>query len=244
MVCATMSESRRAIHGLRNPAVRRLAQGAGVPLLTGVLRLYWRTCRVSVVVGEAQLDALEQRGGPIVFCFWHQRQLFTIRYLLQRYGDAGRLAFLVSPSRDGDLAAGIVQRLGGRAIRGSPNRTGAQALRALYLSVAQERLMPVLTPDGSDGPARVFKPGAAMLARLAGAAIVPMSYAARSAWFLPSWCRFMVPRPFTRVALAIGSPVELERGASLSGIEPALLERLATALNAAEAAAEAALEQT
>jgi lysophospholipid acyltransferase (LPLAT)-like uncharacterized protein len=96
-----------------------------VPLLALVLRAYWRSCRIEAVLGAHHLEALEAEGCPMIFCFWHQRQLFTIRYLLERYGDSERLAFLVSPSKDGELGARLVQRLGGRSIRGSANRTGA-----------------------------------------------------------------------------------------------------------------------
>ncbi len=223
------------------PWPRRLLLSAGPPVLAGLLRAYWRSCRVVSVTGAERLDALEAEGRPLIFCFWHQRQLFTIRYLLERYGDSGCLAFLVSPSKDGELGARVVRRLGAHAIRGSANRTGAQALRDLYLSVSRERLMPVLTPDGSQGPARVFKPGAVMLARLSGAAIVPMSYAASSAWHLRSWCRFMVPRPFARVAVAVGEPVRFERGMPFGTVEPEVLEALAASLDAAEREARAVL---
>lgn len=220
---------------------RRLLNAAAPPVLSAVLRVYWRSCRIVAVEGAQHLDALEAEGRPMIFCFWHQRQLFTVRYLLTRYGGSGRLAFLVSPSKDGELGARLVHRLGARAIRGSANRTGAQALRDLYLSVSREGLWPILTPDGSQGPAGVFKPGAVMLARLAGAAIVPMSYAARGAWFLPTWCRFMVPRPFTRVAVAVGEPIHLERRAAFGEVDPGLLDRLGRALDTARQRAEAAL---
>jgi lysophospholipid acyltransferase (LPLAT)-like uncharacterized protein len=240
----TGDESKTAVSVARFSTGRRLLHALGPPVLDGLLRVYWRSCRVMRVTGVEHLDALEAEERPLIFCFWHQRQLFTIRYLLQRYGDSGRLAFLVSPSKDGELGARLVQRLGGRAIRGSANRTGAQALRDLYLSVARDRLMPVLTPDGSQCPARVFKPGAVMLARLSGAAIVPMSYAARRAWYARSWCRFMIPKPFTRVAVAVGEPLRCERGRPFGEVDPALLERLGRALDEAQHQAEAALGQT
>jgi lysophospholipid acyltransferase (LPLAT)-like uncharacterized protein len=33
-------------------------------------------------------------------------------------------------------------------------------------------------------------------------------------WSLPSWDRTQIPKPFTRVALVVGAPIEVETAAS------------------------------
>jgi lysophospholipid acyltransferase (LPLAT)-like uncharacterized protein len=81
-----------------------------------------------------------------------------------------------------------------------------------------------------------------MLAQLSGAPLVPMSYAARRAWYLDSWDRFMIPKPFTRVAIAIGRPRYVERSGKLGGTG-SMQEQMEAELNRLGREAEAALER-
>jgi lysophospholipid acyltransferase (LPLAT)-like uncharacterized protein len=69
-----------------------------------------------------------------------------------------------------------------------------------------------LTPDGPRGPAKSFAPGALIVAQRTGAAIIPATVVARSAWRLKSWDRFMIPRPFTRVVISYGAPAHVQAG--------------------------------
>ena len=63
--------------------------------------------------------------------------------------------------------------------------------------------------DGPRGPARRVKPGLVLLARRAGAAIIPVYPASRRRWEARSWDRFQVPLPFTRVLIRIDPPIEV-----------------------------------
>jgi lysophospholipid acyltransferase (LPLAT)-like uncharacterized protein len=54
-----------------------------------------------------------------------------------------------------------------------------------------------------------------MLAQLSGRPLLPMAYAASRAWFF-GWDKFVLPWPFSRVAIAIGAPVWIDRGVSLA----------------------------
>ncbi len=49
-----------------------------------------------------------------------------------------------------------------------------------------------------------------MLAQISGRPMLPMAYAASSAW-LVAWDKFVIPRPFARIAIAIGEPVTVAR---------------------------------
>ena len=104
------------------------------PLIALIIRLFWMTCRLRII-GEENLDALADKDKPIIPCHWHQRQLFCGYYLLRRLGKRFKMGYLVSPSRDGELVARTLRYLGGRPIRGSATRTGAQAMRNLYRAV-------------------------------------------------------------------------------------------------------------
>jgi len=84
----------------------------------------------------------------------------------------------------------------------------------------RDNVSPVITPDGPRGPRFKFKPGALLLAQMSGRPILPMSYAASRAWLI-KWDRFVIPMPFSRIALAIGPPCYVPRVT-----DAALLERL------------------
>ena len=77
-----------------------------------------------------------------------------------------------------------------------------------------------ITPDGPRGPAEHLKPGLVYLASRTGLPVVPVAAAARRSWTLRSWDRFRIPRPFTRVVVAYGDPIEVPPGIEGEALEP------------------------
>ncbi len=152
------------------------------------------------------------------------------------------MGVLISPSVDGEIPAWIATRLGAYVIRGSSTRTGARALRDYYQLLVQDGVSPVITPDGPTGPRFIFKPGALMLAQLSGRPLLPMAYAASRAWFF-GWDKFVLPRPFSRIAIAIGEPVYVDAGTALSNpvVMRELQHRMQSELHAQFRRARAAL---
>jgi lysophospholipid acyltransferase (LPLAT)-like uncharacterized protein len=104
----------------------------------------------------------------------------------------------------------MVRRLGAAVIRGSSTHTGARALRDYYQALVRDNVSPIITPDGPRGPRFKFKAGAVLLAQMSGRPMLPMSYAASRAWFI-QWDRFVIPKPFSRIAIAIGKPCYVPR---------------------------------
>ncbi len=147
-------------------------------------------------------------------CYWHQHELFCGRWLQLQIRRGLKVGVLISPSVDGEIPAWIATRLGAQVIRGSSTRTGARALRDYYQLLVQDGVSPVITPDGPTGPRFIFKPGALMLAQLSGRPLLPMAYAASRAWFF-GWDKFVLPRPFSRIAIAIGEPVYVDSSITL-----------------------------
>ena len=73
-------------------------------------------------------------------------------------------------------------------------------------------------PDGPRGPAHVVQPGTVMLAKLAGAPIVPLAYAASRCWRVRAWDRLVVPKPFARAVVTVGAPIEVPAGTPNDGL--------------------------
>jgi lysophospholipid acyltransferase (LPLAT)-like uncharacterized protein len=84
----------------------------------------------------------------------------------------------------------------------------------------------------------VVKPGIVAAAQHTGAAIIPVGTAASHAWRARSWDAFLVPRPFARVRVVYGPPLQAAPGRSE---RDRLVADLAQALDAATAEAESLL---
>ena len=95
------------------------------------------------------------------------------------------------------------------------------------------------TLDGPRGPARVAQPGAVFLAGATGYPILPFHFEASRFWEMNSWDRTQVPKPFSRVALAIGAPLHVT-GTAKDTIDAARID-LERALGVLEAAAKDAV---
>ncbi len=208
-----------------------------LPLGLALIRIVWGWCRVERIGGAEHIAAALQRAPAFIPVYWHQHQLFCVKYLLEQRSAGVRLGFLISPSVDGDVGALLVRRLGGVVIRGSSSHTGARALRDYYQAISQDGVSPAITPDGPRGPPRNFKPGAILLAQLSQRPIIPLCFAASRAWLI-QWDRFVIPMPFARIAIAVGEPVYVPKrldAAGLAGLQADLALRLRDLFAAAKA---------
>lgn len=178
-----------------SPRQTRLLAGP----LTLLLRSLGRTWRIQTSgPGQGRLDA------GVIDTIWHGRAL---PYLyLRRFQNC---VAMVSEHRDGQLIAEVIERLGGKTVRGSSTRGGARA----YLSMLRhmQDLPWVITPDGPRGPRGVAQEGVIKLASDTGRIIQPHGFACVAARELNSWDRFMIPRPFTRISWYRGEPLPVPR---------------------------------
>jgi lysophospholipid acyltransferase (LPLAT)-like uncharacterized protein len=224
--------------GRRMTPARRLLYAIAVPLAVGLIRAWWRLCRVVRIEGLAHLEEALARAPSLVPCYWHQHQLYCGKFLVEQRARGLTPGWLISPSVDGELGAMMVRRFGGAVIRGSSTHTGARALRDYYQALVRENVSPVITPDGPRGPRFKFKPGALLLAQMSGRPILPMSYAASRAWLI-KWDRFVIPLPFSRIVIAIGAPRYVPRvtdAATLERLQGEMEEELRTLFGAAQKA--------
>jgi lysophospholipid acyltransferase (LPLAT)-like uncharacterized protein len=202
----------------RMTLARRVGYALAVPLALTIIRLWWASCRVRRVLGAEHLEAALEKATSLVPCYWHQHQLFCSKYLLEQRTRGLMPGWLISPSVDGEFGAMMVRRVGARVIRGSSTHTGARALRDYYQALVHEGISPVITPDGPRGPRFKFKPGAILLSQLSGRPIVPLAYAASRAWRI-KWDKFVIPWPFSRIVIAVGTPRYVPKGTDAAAVE-------------------------
>jgi lysophospholipid acyltransferase (LPLAT)-like uncharacterized protein len=188
---------------------RRLLYRVGLPIASALTTLFWRTYRIREVIGEAAFDAAIREHGALIPCYWHQHLMLCVPYLLGKRKEGIKLGFLISPSVDGEAPAMFARRLGGHVVRGSATNTGARALRDFYQAIAKEGISPMIASDGPHGPRYQFKSGALLLSQLSRKPVIPIAYAAKHCWRLHrTWDHFVLPRPFTRVVVAVGAPYQ------------------------------------
>jgi lysophospholipid acyltransferase (LPLAT)-like uncharacterized protein len=177
-----------------------------------IIRFFWATCRIVRVEGMAHVERHLVGGKPAVICYWHRHQLIAWRFVTRLFDRGLRVGWLISASVDGEAISEVARRMGGGLVfRGSTTSKGAEALRSICKAIVRDGVSPVVTPDGPYGPRSVFKPGIVKIAQLSGAPLVPVSWYANHAWVLKTWDRFVIPRPFCRVVMAVGEGIAVPR---------------------------------
>jgi len=189
---------------------RRVLFSIATPIIVGFLKLAWLTYRFRLDEDE-RFTELAKRNEPVVLTFWHEGIMTVGWYVARLLKQGVRVTILISPSADGELGTMILASFGSRAIRGSARRSGAAALRGLNRGILKDRQSPAIAVDGSKGPRRICKPGAIMVARMAGVPIIPIGFAARRRWQAPTWDRHVVPYPGSKIAITVGEPLVVER---------------------------------
>lgn len=183
----------------------------------GLIRCLFATVRAEIRDRERVLGAIG--GGPAIYCFWHNRILGIAAAFLSGYpADRKGVVVLTSPSRDGEILAGIMGGLGMGAVRGSSSRRGARALRELIDVIKAGRDVAV-TPDGPRGPRYSLGPGVVLLAQATRAPIVPVSASFSRAKRMKTWDGFIIPLPFSKISVTVSEPVHVPPGLNEAGFE-------------------------
>lgn len=175
-----------------------------------LIRAYSWTFRLHVENDKPWLEYLKN-GGRVLLCCWHQQFFAAIRHF-KTYA-IYHPSLMISQSKDGDLIAGIAEKSGWHAVRGSSSRDGRRSLKEMIGYLKHSGLAAHVV-DGPRGPAGVIKAGVVSLARATEAVVVPVYVTSDRAWYFKSWDRFMLPKPFARVTLRFGEMLDLTSGIS------------------------------
>ncbi len=170
------------------------------------------------VEGLEHYEGIVQGGRQPVMAFWHGRILAATYYFRRR-----SIVVITSENFDGEWIARIIERFGYRTARGSTSRGARKALLNLRRQMAEGRPTGFAV-DGPRGPAHRVQPGAVWLAKATGNPLLPFHIEAARYWTMSSWDRTQVPRPFSRMALVVGAPIEVSPDADGTLVEAKRLE--------------------
>src|SRR5512135_3143280 len=143
---------------------------------------------------------LRDLGVPYVYTLWHGRMVLCILAHLHE-----QIVTMASRSKDGEVIARWLVRNGYIPVRGSTRKGGREALGEM-IELVRAGHRAALTVDGPKGPPRKTQAGVLKLARETGAWILPFTGASSRPWFLKSWDRYLVPKPFSRCVVGYGEP--------------------------------------
>lgn len=183
-----------------------------------LVRLFGRTLRRTII--NYDIEQTVSHREATILAFWHGH-LF---YFAWHYRDRA-IPVMMSRSADGEIVARITDSLGFLPVRGSSSRGGSEAFRAV-LRYIQEGRHTGITPDGPRGPRHRVQRGVIDLARASGAPILPGSFAASPKVVFKSWDRFVLPLPFSRVAVVFGETMRVGPDDDLEAARLKLEERL------------------
>ncbi len=197
---------------LKSPFLTKLA----ARVMVSSLRLLFATIRKEFILppGDFQWSAYDPNPpGRCLYCTWHDSIVMPLFM-----GKSHNMAALVSQHQDGSYLAETMKLLGIVCVRGSSMRGAVQALRETL--TATESYHITITPDGPRGPRRVMKDGIVFLSSRSGRPIVPMTFEYERAWSLKGrWTDLVIPKPFSRVRMILGSPIFVPPHASREVIE-------------------------
>jgi len=191
---------------MRSALVPRLLQVAHSALMLSL--------RITVSGGAQLPDILDRHEGDpqrraCLFVCWHDHTFLPLHLFRRK-----NIGVMMSRSRTGQIQAAFWRLHGWPTVWGSTKkREGIQALRET-LRLLRSGQSFAFTPDGPKGPRHEAKPGIVYLASNAPASIIPLGVAADRFWQLPTWDRYLIPKPFARVHVHLGEPLHVPPGLS------------------------------
>ena len=201
--------------------------------LSAYFRLVHKTNRLVRYDTEQADRILDTYGKAIITC-WHG-QHFMLPFVAYRGHPS---VAMVSRSKDAELNARIIERMGFETVRASGGRKRLRmhdkgAIRGLialrnFLKQGKSVFMVADIPHGTPREAGL---GVISIARISGVPIVPVAYASsRRHVFEKAWDKAVLNLPFGRAAFCIGDPIEVPQDADDKTME-AKRRELQDALN-------------
>ena len=184
---------------IRSPLLIRLSGF----LFATVVRALFCTLRLDVRTARNANPYAASGQALHLYAVWHDSMVIAAFG-----GRHVRTVALTSHHRDGSFVASVLKAIGVPVVRGSTGHRGGHALRKILTSAVDNDI--VITPDGPRGPCREMTKGIVFLASRSGRAIVPTAFSCEKSWRIRgSWSDLVIPKPFSRVYLLAGGPVEV-----------------------------------
>ncbi len=158
------------------------------------------------------IQEVEQERAVIV-CSWHNRLMmmpFISSFANKKSKKKYHFMALASSHGDGQFVGRVMAKFGFTNIYGSSQR-GRKGSRGIDLSSIRQIIRGLkngnglgITPDGPKGPNQKVNGEIINIAKLSGAAILPISYSTSNFIQFNSWDKFKMPLPFSKLNFYFG----------------------------------------
>jgi lysophospholipid acyltransferase (LPLAT)-like uncharacterized protein len=175
--------------------------------------LVYRTCRFTIS-GEDKIKEVRESGNPVIVTSWHGKTMMMLGSL-RKYFDPNNFTLFFPDDSSGKVLDEFVSRLGIEVTLLDLDGDASFEMSSKLLSVIRKIKSgrgSWIQPDGPKGPAYVVKPGLITIARMTGAAILPLGCYCRNAYHVPRWDRYTLPLPFSKIQIQIGKPIHVPKG--------------------------------
>lgn len=173
-------------------------------------------------------------GQSVIVACWHSCLLIPFMHLSGKkfYGVTGTHG-------DAEIITRIGEKLGWKILRGSSTERGRKAYEVLLQILRESGNLVAITPDGPKGPAKYPKAGAVRAAQRTGAILIPAAGQSTRKWSFTNWDTFHVAKPFGRIEIIYGKPLNF----SLEDNFDDCVQQLKEALNNLEQEADSRAEK-
>ncbi len=155
----------------------------------------------------------KQEDQPAIYAIWHGMQ-----YCLGGIPDRKNVYILISKSRDGEIIAYTVKKIGFSTVRGSMGRGGTKATLEIIRILGEGKNV-AYTVDGPKGPGHKAKIGVVRIAQMSGKPIIPVNSNSTFRYIFSSWDQYQIPLPFSKMPLVFGDPIYVPGDASDEELE-------------------------
>jgi lysophospholipid acyltransferase (LPLAT)-like uncharacterized protein len=199
-------------------------------LLYFIIRLLNSTLRYRFTGHQNIALKSPNQSTPYIFGIWHQNI-----YLGIMAQNGLPHAVMVSKSKDADIVAYAVGKMGhiverGSSRSGDKNKGGREAKDKL-VERYRSGIPGAVAIDGPKGPAKHAKAGIFYMANEANVPIIPYLVLAERYWSFKSWDTFRLPKPFSRVIAYYGPPIQVNTTDDIEAVRNKLHEELEIAEN-------------
>ena len=163
-------------------------------------------------INKDSFDKLILENKSFIYALWHD-QLLLSPFTWQT---KNRIDILISKHKDGDIIADLIKYHGFNSIRGSTNNPSKEKEKNTISSIRKiiktlkANVSIGITPDGPRGPRHKVSEGTINIARISNKKILPMALAYKEQWVLNTWDKFIIPKPFNKICIVWGDPIDIE----------------------------------
>ena len=163
-------------------------------------------------INKDNFDKLILENKSFIYALWHD-QLLLSPFTWQT---KNRIDILISKHKDGDIIADLIKYHGFNSIRGSTNNPNKEKEKNTISSIRKiiktlkANVSIGITPDGPRGPRHKVSEGTINIARISNKKILPMALAYKEQWVLNTWDKFIIPKPFNKICIVWGDPIDIE----------------------------------